>query len=262
SEAAIRWRNPIGQRMVYLIPGTSTTPLKDGARITRTRSVVDLGELINQLAPLTRALDPQQINQLMASVYQALEGNEGNVGQLVANIDHLSSTIASRRNTLQQALRDFAAVSEVLGRRDRQIKQMTDNLVTLSNAYVDNRKLLDQAMAHLAAMMRTTDGVLAGNAEELEEVVRRLSTVMGGTNRNLDRVDSLLKGTAPKMSRLFDLVNEGQYFVGAAPCLTLATGPCPYRTRVAEYPSGGSETGSVRDTLPTLPAPPGEGGGN
>jgi phospholipid/cholesterol/gamma-HCH transport system substrate-binding protein len=253
SEAAIRWRNPIGQRMVYLLPGTGAAMLKDGDRIARTRSVVDLGELINQLAPLTRSLDPKQINQLMGSVYQALEGNEGNVGQLVANIDQLSSTIASRRHTLQQALRDFATVSEVLGRRDKQIAQMTDNLVTLSDAFVDNRGLIDQALVQLAAMVRSTDKVLAGNAGELEEVVQRLAAVMGGTSRNLNRLGPVLKGTGPKMTRLFDLVNEGEYFVGAAPCLTLATGPCPYRTRVAKFPTNEREPESAEDILPGLP---------
>src|SRR5436190_8914731 len=45
SEAAIRWRNLIGQRYVYVYPGTGSTVLRGGDRVTRTRSVVDVGEL-------------------------------------------------------------------------------------------------------------------------------------------------------------------------------------------------------------------------
>ncbi|XVQ09727.1 MCE family protein [Spirillospora sp. CA-255316] len=245
SEAAVRWRDPIGQRVVYLIPGTAPGMLKDGATITRTRSVVDLGELINQIAPLTRTLDPQQINQLMTSLHQALEGNERNVHQLIANIDQLSSTIAVRRQTLQRTLNDFAAVSQVLARRDKQIAVMTDNLVTLTGAFVDNRRLVDQAIAQLAAMVRTSEKLTAGNARQLQEVVGRLSVVMGGTNRNLDRLRPILESAGPKMSRLFDLINEGELFVGTTPCLTLAPGPCPYKTELKPYP----ERGSSRDAL-------------
>src|SRR5437588_3029769 len=45
SEAAIRWRNLIGQRYVYVYPGTGSTVLRGGDRVTTTRSVVDLREL-------------------------------------------------------------------------------------------------------------------------------------------------------------------------------------------------------------------------
>nr|BFE30031.1 hypothetical protein GCM10010200_022820 [Actinomadura rugatobispora] len=246
SEAAVRWRDPIGQRVVYLIPGTAGAMLKDGDKITRTRSVVDLGELINQIAPLTRTLDPQQINQLMTSLHQALEGNEANIHQLIGNIDQLSSTIAARRQSLQCTLDDFAAVTRVLSRRDKQIAAMTDNLVTLSGAFVDNRRLVDQAITQLAAMVRTSDRLTAGNARELEEVVGRMAVVMGGTNRNLDRLTPILKSAGPKMSRLFDLINEGELFVGTTPCLTLAPGPCPYKTELKKYPERGSSEDVLR----------------
>src|SRR3546814_17192921 len=48
SSAAIRWRNLIGQRYVYLYPGDSAEALQDGSTIERTTSVVDLGELFNR----------------------------------------------------------------------------------------------------------------------------------------------------------------------------------------------------------------------
>ena len=249
SEAAVRWRDPIGQRVVYLIPGTSRTMLKDGSRITRTRSVVDLGELINQIAPLTRTLDPQQINRLMTSLHQALEGNERNVHRLIANIDQLSSTIAVRRQTLQRTLKDFAAVGEVLARRDKQIATMTQNLVTLSGAFVDNRRLVDEAIVQLAAMLRTSDRMVAGNAEQVEDVVKRMAAVMSGTNRNLYRLKPLLESAGPKMSRLYDLTNEGQLFVGVTPCLTLAPGPCPYEPVLKDYPERGTSRDALRGLL-------------
>ncbi|TDC97933.1 MlaD family protein [Actinomadura sp. 7K507] len=244
SEAAIRWRNPISGRVIYLIPGTSPAPLRDGGTIGRTRSVVDIGELIAQLAPLTRTLDAKQINRLMTSIYQALEGNEREVGQLVTNIDRLSSTIAARRQTLKQTLRDFSTVSEVLARRDKQIAQMTDNLVTLSDAFVDNRKLVDRAVVELAAMVRTTDALAGRNADQLARTIERLGFVMGGTSRNLDRLKPLLESAGPKMARISDIIDEGRFPVGAAPCITLAPGKCPYDTRLNDYPDQGARVPS------------------
>jgi phospholipid/cholesterol/gamma-HCH transport system substrate-binding protein len=117
---------------------------------------------------------------------------------------------------------------------------------------VDNRRLVDQALTQLAAMVRTSDKLTAGNARQLEEVVGRMSVVMGGTNRNLDRLRPILESAGPKMSRLFDLINEGELFVGTTPCLTLAPGP--YKTQLKPFP----DRGSSRDALRGLVV----GGGN
>src|SRR3546814_12115617 len=57
SSAAIRWRNLIGQRYVYLYPGDSAEALQDGSTIERTTSVVDLGELFNRLGPIVSSAE-------------------------------------------------------------------------------------------------------------------------------------------------------------------------------------------------------------
>src|SRR3546814_15707856 len=62
SSAAIRWRNLIGQRYVYLYPGDSAEALQDGSTIERTTSVVDLGELFNRLGLIVGPIDPPQVN--------------------------------------------------------------------------------------------------------------------------------------------------------------------------------------------------------
>src|SRR4051794_18944431 len=43
SSAAVRWRNLLGQRYIYLYPGEASTVLKGGGTITKSRSVVDIG---------------------------------------------------------------------------------------------------------------------------------------------------------------------------------------------------------------------------
>src|SRR5438105_11728744 len=52
SSAAIRWRNLIGQRYVYLYPGTASTILQDGAIVPKTRPPVAGRYLLNRSAPV------------------------------------------------------------------------------------------------------------------------------------------------------------------------------------------------------------------
>jgi len=128
----IRVRDAISQRVVYLLPGTAAERLEDGDEIRRTRSVVDIGDLVNRLEPLTRDLDPAHVNQILTSVYLALEGNEDDVSRLLANVDRLSATLASRRQTIKTMLEDYAALTGIIAKRDKQIAKATDDLVTLT----------------------------------------------------------------------------------------------------------------------------------
>src|SRR5438309_9124322 len=74
SSAAIRWRNLLGQRYVYLYPGTASTLLRGGNSITHTRSVVDIGELFNRLGPIIKAIDPKDVNTFLDTIVAALDG--------------------------------------------------------------------------------------------------------------------------------------------------------------------------------------------
>ncbi|MEU5876074.1 MCE family protein [Spirillospora sp. NPDC047279] len=232
SEAAVRWRDAMGRRVVYLIPGTSAAKMRPGAHISRTRSVVDGGALLDQLVPLSRSLDPRQVNAVLVSLAQALDGNAGDIDRLVGDIDRLSSTIAARRVTLRRMLDDYATITGVIARRDRQIRTAVDDLVSLSDAFAGNRRLIDQTLVQLAALAGTSDKVLAANSRELGQVVERLAAFSAGVDRNRGTVLDVLGSASPKLRRIFAAVDNGRYLESAVPCLTLAAPPCPYPTRL------------------------------
>lgn len=250
SEAAIRWRDTIGRRVIYLIPGTSRTEMRAGTHITKTKSVVDVGELVNQLAPLTRTLNADQVNRLLGTLAQALDGNAQNVDRLIGNVDSLSSTIAARRQNLDRMLDDYATITGVIARRDRQIGAAVDDLVTLSDAFVDNRVLIDRAIVQLAQMSTTADQVIGRNGEQLGTVIDRLTVLTGGARRNTESIQQVLALTAPKMERLFNATNEGQFINLAVPCLTVTAPPCPYDTKLPGAMKGTSDTGPQKTEVP------------
>ncbi|MEO3788348.1 MlaD family protein [Actinocorallia sp. B10E7] len=249
SEAAIRWRSAIGQRVVYVIPGTSTEKIKDGAHIEKTRSVVDIGELVDQISPLAKSLDPEQLNELLTSIYLALDGNKENVTQLISNVDQLSSTIASRRTTLNRLLEDYTTVTGVIARRDQQIRQMTDNLVELSDAFVRNRELLDKSLVELSKTFQTSDKVIGRNGDQLEKVIAALAIITAGVDGNLDGVKKTLDLAGPKLQRLFSMLNAGDYAKGGVACLTLVDGTCPYPVVLKDYQGNPQSPQTLRKIL-------------
>ncbi|MGI8329219.1 MCE family protein [Actinomadura scrupuli] len=232
SQAAIRWRDALGRRVVYLMPGTSPDSMRPGTHITRTRSVVDSGELINDLAPLTRSLDADQVNQLLVSLSQALDGNADDLGDLIANVDTLSATIATRRRTLSRMLADYSTVTALIARRDKQIGQSVDNLVELSGAFTRNRALIDDTLVQLSLLARTSNDVLGKNSDQLGQVLARLAVLTGGVRRNTAVLAQVLREAGPKLQHIFAAVDNGRFIDVAVPCVTLVAPPCPYPTRL------------------------------
>ncbi|MER6510631.1 MlaD family protein [Nonomuraea sp. NPDC001636] len=231
TEAAVRWRNAIGQRVVYLLPGTAPGRLPPGSRIVRTSSVVDIGELVGDLGPLTRSLDPEQINRLLTAAAGSLKGNDRNLPRLLDNVDAVTGTLAERRATIEKLLKDYATVTGVVARRDRQIERLVDDLVTLSEAFAGNRKLVDDALVELSATFHTSDQVIGKNAGELGRVVENLSGLTGGIRRHVREIDRTVSTFQPLFARAYSTVDRGHYFITAVPCLALGPSPCPYPMR-------------------------------
>ncbi|GAB3656473.1 virulence factor Mce family protein [Actinocorallia lasiicapitis] len=242
SEVAIRWRSAVGQRVVYLIPGTGTEKIKDDAVITKTHSVVDIGQLVDQIAPLAKALNPEQLNQILTAIYEALEGNKANVTHLISNVDQLASTISARRTTLRQLLDDYGTITGIIARRDDQIRKVVDDITELSDGFVNNRELLDQAIVQLAKLFKTSDALIGKNGDQLAKVVAGLAVITGGVDRNTDAVKNLLTAAGPKLERLFSILNGGNYVRGAVPCLTILDAVCPYPAILKSY-SGTPQSG-------------------
>ncbi|WP_141582513.1 MCE family protein [Actinomadura sp. WMMA1423] len=249
SEAAIRWRDAMGRRVVYLVPGRSAARMRHGAHITRTRSAVDGSALLDQLGPLVRSLDPKQVNTVLVSLSEALDGNAGSVDRLIADIDTLAATIARRRAVLRQMLADYATVTGVIARRDKQIGAAVDDLVSLGDAFARNRRLIDDTLVQLAALARTSDSLLAGNERELSQVVDRLSAFASGVGRNRGSVLQVLRSVTPKLRHIFAAVDNGGYVEAAIPCLTLAAPPCPYPTRLPGPREGRVDTPKELENL-------------
>ncbi|MFI6497731.1 MCE family protein [Nonomuraea typhae] len=247
TEAAIRWRNAVGQRVVYLLPGTADDPLAPGARITRTASVVDIGELVSDLGPLTRSLDPEQINQLLTAAATSLRGNHENIPRLLDNVNTITGTLTERKETIRRLLKDYATVSGTVARRDEQISQLVDNLVVLTEAFADNRRLIDDSIVELSATLHTSNEVLGKNAEELGALVDNLSRLTGGVRRNVGAIEKVITTFRPPFERAYSSVNRGHYFISAVPCLALGPSPCPYPMTAPPPLRGSKKIASAKD---------------
>ncbi|MCD0449309.1 MCE family protein [Actinocorallia sp. API 0066] len=233
STAEVRWRDLIGQRLLYLVPGTGTgAPLRDGATLTATKAVVDLGEIVNQLGPLTRGLDPAQLNQILQAVARMMEGNGQNLGLLMVDLQTLIATFADRREQIASLTDDFAKLSDVAAERDDQIATLIGDLAAISKSFAGNTDLLGDAADELGQVAASLDTVLSGNQKQLGQAIANLSAITDTAVANTAKIEKAITQLPPTLRALFTLTNGGHFARINVMCFNVVRAPCPWPLRL------------------------------
>jgi phospholipid/cholesterol/gamma-HCH transport system substrate-binding protein len=211
ARAAIKFRNLLGQRMVAISrdadsPRAPAFP-KNGKGViplSRTSPAFDLGIVFNNLRPVLRTLNPDDVNTVSRAIVRIFAGREGRVQQLVSdladvadslgdrgpivtelvtNLGDVASTIAGRDDELRSILGSLEAVVATLGDRSEEFARAVDNLGVASEGTAEiianNRPGLDDAISQLQELL----AMLADHKSDLDLALRRLPDTTYALNR-------------------------------------------------------------------------------
>jgi phospholipid/cholesterol/gamma-HCH transport system substrate-binding protein len=257
STASIRWRNLIGQRYVYLQPGRAATVLASGDQITKTTSVVDLGELFNRLGPIVATIDPKQVNDFLDTVSQALDGNTDKIGKSIDDLAVLAKSLSSRDETIGRLVENLNTVTGTIADRDQQIRVMLDNLVLISQTFSDNTQVLDTALQEFGSFSADLNGILTNNSTQIDRIIDDVHAIaVDVVSPKLGTLDHALKGIDLMAKKVFSAGRLGEWLNESILCA--ATGPPPPGGPVCATPI----TTSTPDSTGPEPASVGSGAAN
>ena len=218
SEASIRWRNLLGQRYLYVAPGTAGATLADGDEIGRTRSVVDLGELFNRLGPIVKALDPDQVNAFLDAFVGAIDGNEEKLSAAIHNLATLSSALADRDEAIARLVGNLDEVATALDHREADIRTVLDNLLAVSSTFAENTDVLNAAVTEIGDFSGHLSVLLEGNRDEIERILANLATLVKVVQSKLPELDSTVAGLDTIAQTLFNVSRYGEWLQQVIPC--------------------------------------------
>jgi len=263
SKAAVRWRNLLGQRYVYIYPGTARATLRPGQALRHTASVVDLGALFNRLGPIIQAIDPSKVNQFLDTVAAALDGNEQKVRQAVADLSVFAQAVGERDAAIGRVVGNLDTVTSAINSRDAQIREVIDNLLAVARTFNENTGVLDSAATDLSDFTQNLGNLVAANRTHLDSVIGELTTLAGGLRVKLPTIDDALSKLDETSRSFFDSSRFGQFLDEVVPCgaagdpkvAGLTTNEC-----VTGLDSGPAPvTGTARTTAPARPSGPTRG---
>jgi phospholipid/cholesterol/gamma-HCH transport system substrate-binding protein len=249
TQAAIRWRNLLGQRYVYLYPGQASTVLNGGGHIAKTRSVVDLGELFNRLGPIVQAIDPKQVNTFLDAVVGALDGNEAKLRKALDDLATFTQGLAGRDDAIARMIGNLDTVAGTINSRDAQIKTVLENLVEISKSFSENTAVVDRAVVDLDGLSENLNFLLSRNRSELDSLLTNLNTITDAVNEKLPTVDSALGHLYEGAKRLFTSSRYGDWLNQIIPCGRIGYPPA---TSVSNCPDIGNFPGAPHPPVPAV----------
>lgn len=239
--AAIRWRNLLGQRYVYLYPGPASTTLQAGGAIAKTVSVVDLGELLNRLGPIVASIDPGKVNEFLDTIVGALSGNEAKIGQAIDNLAVVAKTLGDRDDAVGRLVGNLDTVTATVADRDREIRQILDNLNAITKTFSENTTVLDQAVVELANYNGHLSAIVGNNRAQIDGIVSNLATIVAAIGAKLPTLDHAVGNLDDAALRLANVSQYGEWLDQSILCIRI-TAATTIESPCLELPSSNASS--------------------
>lgn len=215
TNAAIRYRNLVGQRYIALSQGVGNPSiLRAGATIpmSRTQPALDLTVLFNGFKPLFEALSPEDINKLSYEIITVFQGEGGTLESLLAHTASVTSTLASRDQIIGALIDNLNEVMVTLGDRDAQLSELLIRLRQFVSGLSQDREAILGSLESISDLAVETSGLVTGIRKPLSKDIKELREVAGTLDRNKAELDRAIQVLPIKLEKIGRTAIYGSWF--------------------------------------------------
>ena len=202
---AILPKTLFGEKYVSLVaPSDAKTDrhIEPGAVIPKTQVAIEVEQVLSDIYPLLRTIQPADLNETLNAVATALEGRGEKLGTTLETLDSYLKKINPQVPQLVSDLKMAAKVSDTYNAALPEIAQILRNSITTATTLQDHSQELSSLLTDVTSFSNTANQFLADNGDNLiqlgqvtEPVVRMLARyspefpcLLGGMDRLTDRV--------------------------------------------------------------------------
>jgi phospholipid/cholesterol/gamma-HCH transport system substrate-binding protein len=180
SIVAMRWRNVLGQRFLYLYPGSSGGRyFRNGDRVplANTENAGDLGQFLNHLGPILRAIDPEKANAFLDAMNTALVGNEAAIGQLLDNGGVLAGRLGDMDREIRTLVSSSDTVMSTYAKQNKEIEVILDDLNALGGRLENMKGDINSFVVNFARVQTQLEKLLRENRGHIDASLANLGAV-------------------------------------------------------------------------------------
>lgn len=214
TRSGIRWRNVLGQKYLYLYPDDGGEVLQEDDRIPIENAVgsAEVGELLNAVAPVLRAIDPAKANLFIRTLNDALAGNEERVRDLLGNTATLSRDVSASDEQIGSLIENLDTVIGSVAERDRDIEDLIGNVGSVSDSLASRAGDLEALVLSLVDVQTTLNDLLEQREGDIEGVVDDLDAIAGTLGQHRDELERGLATFPAGLAPYHQISSYGQWF--------------------------------------------------
>lgn len=213
---AIKFQNLVGQRYLEIQRGNSpmNSYLQPGATVpvSQTQPPLNLTTVFNGFKPLFQALSPNDINKLSFEIIQVLQGEGGNINQLLASTASLTSTIADRDAVIGDVINNLNATLDTVNARDEKVSGLIVSLQQLVTGLAQDRTAIGSSLQPIANLTDVTAGLLREARPPLADDIVKIGQESDVLNRNRGLVENALRNIPLKANNVGRAGSYGSWF--------------------------------------------------
>jgi ABC-type transporter Mla subunit MlaD len=180
--------------------------------VSRTETAGDLGQFLNQLGPILKAIDPQKANAFIDAMNTALVGNEAAVRALIGN----GATLAGRLGQMDAQIKTLIGSSNTVvttyADQDKAIASIIDSLNVLGGRLRGMTGDINSVVTNFADVQQQLDRLLRENQGNIDVSLSELSSVLGNLSRNKANLARTLCTLPAGLAPYFDTTSWGEWF--------------------------------------------------
>jgi len=218
TNATIKFRNLVGQRYIALTQGAdgAKSTLKAGSTIpeSRTQEALDLNVLLNGFKPVFQALSPSDTNKFAYEIVQTLQGESGNVENLLARTSSLTNTLAGRDKLIGDVITNLSEVLDTVGSRDKELTETIDTLQQFVTGLKNDKDAILNSVDSISDLTDETSDLLVQGRPALAEDITQLNALTKNLSKkdNLTTISNSIQILPIKLAKIGNLASSGSEF--------------------------------------------------
>src|SRR5207302_3817785 len=215
SIVAIRWRNVLGLRFLYLYPGDGRgRKLRDGDRIglSHTQDAGDIGRFLNELGPILQAINPQKANEFLDAVNTALGGSEVAIRQLLTDGASLAGQLGGKDKQIGDLVANSSKIMAAYASQSGNLGRILDDLNTLGAKLSTITPQVDSLITNFADVQHRLSHVMTSSRGNIDATLSELDTVLGTLAANKSNLSQTLCSLPMGVAPYYQTSSWGQWF--------------------------------------------------